>query len=133
MVSVFLVLVLLLRIVPLVDSIENFEALRDTILSAPLPIHDRRFLTIKWWRVCRRESMRPGYVGKLQKIDASLREPLGGYAHVDFGLCRRARDVGAAAFGAFRLMAASSCAGSSRRLLSCCSRASHLPRRTSVA
>ena len=31
--SVFLILVLLLRIVPLVDSIENFEALRDTILS----------------------------------------------------------------------------------------------------
>lgn len=76
-----------------------------------------QWLREKIERVCRRESMRPGYVGKLQKIDASLREPLGGYAHLDFGLCRRARDVGAS-FGAFRLKAASSCAGSSRRLLS---------------
>lgn len=39
--SVFLVLVLLLRIVPLVGSIENFEALRDTILSKQVCVRCR--------------------------------------------------------------------------------------------
>lgn len=66
--------------------------------------------------------MQPRCVGKLQKIDASVRGPLGGYAHVDFGLWRRARNLGATSFGVFRLKAASSCAGSSRRLLSCFSK-----------
>ena len=41
--SVFLVLVLLLRIVPLVDSIENFEALRDTIQSNQVCVGCRCF------------------------------------------------------------------------------------------
>ena len=181
--SVFLILVLLLRIVPLLDFIGNFEAFRETILnkevsavaafdpvrktvgirflhgqvqfqqipnlsqllprattsgseqklSAPLPMRDRRFITIRWWRACGRQSMQPACVGKLQKIDASVRGPFGGYAHVDFGLWRRGRNLGVACLGVFRLKAASSCTGSSRRLLSCFSSPSHLPRRTSAA